>query len=842
MKTKAQTKLLSIVLVLTMLVGMLTVIPFTVSAAETITIASVDDWMEKLSGKSVGDVNIVVTAAELDFAGRDVKVIDGFTGSFEGNGVVIKNVTMTVDDSSNNEVGLFHCSEGNPTFSNFSIESSSFSGVQWVGSVVCCAEGATFNNIYVGKDVTVYAAGKSGKHDGKERMVACTGGIMGGVLGGPSTTTFNFCTFEGTVSADGYANGGFVGNGNSGSTKAHNIIFNYCLVTGKVPNTGSAGNSCGFVGYNKDDTSKPYVTFNTCIYAGGAEDVYFYNRPFTTAPIVNATNCYTTHTAVNGVYANTKWTDEGSGVTLIDRSQLEGLNAIELEGFARQENGIMLPAAVLKGAGTEASPYLIGNAADWKAFEIIAANKNFSGEYIQIAADIDFADITIAPIQNFAGTLDGNGKTLKNITMSGRADIALFCELGNGAVLKNIVITDSSFTATKNWVGTVACCCKRTATLKNIYIAPSVTVNANVSEGDTAYAGGIIGGVHGNDTQQGNVTVENCVFAGTINANGMYSGGILSDVYEVSTATVKNCLNVGTINSAKSPSAGIATAHGNLTIENCVNAGVINCQGNTYAEIFAGNPSKAITIKNCYYLNGLVKNNTSNGGTVTEENNTRVQLSNLFGNNATVPATFAKRAGDIAVPAGCTVAPANIFGINMMSGAAVRMANPTGLRFTAMLGADYLNALVGDATDYSFGIIIAPTDYVAEANGTFTVESLKALSYEVAYKEIKAEKLQNDPTADGCYVFTGTLVNVQEANYTRDFSAIAYVKVGDTYYYSNYNEADNSRNIAEVAESACKDTATEQNEVYQYAVTEGETVVYSPYTEEQRKVLADFFQ
>ena len=127
-------------------------------------------------------------------------------------------------------------------------------------------------------------------------------------------------------------------------------------------------------------------------------------------------------------------------------------------------------------------------------------------------------------------------------------------------------------------------------------------------------------------------------------------------------------------------------------------------------------------------------------------------------------------------------------------------------------------------------------------NGVFTVEALKALSYEVAYKEIKAENLQNDPTADGCYVFTGTLVNVQEANYTRDFSAIAYVKVGDTYYYSNYNEELNSRNISDVASNACADTSAEQNAVYQYAVTEGEITVYSPYTEEQRKVLADFFQ
>ena len=79
-------KVLSLFLVLSMMIGMLAMMPITIGAASDITITSVDDWMEKLSGKSVTGKNIVVTAKELDFTGKTVEPISGFSGTFNGNG------------------------------------------------------------------------------------------------------------------------------------------------------------------------------------------------------------------------------------------------------------------------------------------------------------------------------------------------------------------------------------------------------------------------------------------------------------------------------------------------------------------------------------------------------------------------------------------------------------------------------------------------------------------------------------------------------------------------------------------------------------------------------------
>ena len=88
-------KIISLLMVACMMVGMLSIMPISIGAATTITIASVDEWMEKLSGKEVGEANINVTAAELDFTGKDVKPAFDFKGTFNGNGVVIKNVNLS---------------------------------------------------------------------------------------------------------------------------------------------------------------------------------------------------------------------------------------------------------------------------------------------------------------------------------------------------------------------------------------------------------------------------------------------------------------------------------------------------------------------------------------------------------------------------------------------------------------------------------------------------------------------------------------------------------------------------------------------------------------------------
>ena len=306
--------------------------------------------------------------------------------------------------------------------------------------------------------------------------------------------------------------------------------------------------------------------------------------------------------------------------------------------------------AVIPFSASAATTITVASVDDWMSK---VDNKSLGNATINVTAtELDFTGKNLSPIGGFSGTLNGNGATFKNITMSGTADVALFCDLGEGAVIQNLIITDSTFTASKNWVAPIACCTKHTATIKNIYVSETVTVTATVSEGNTAYAAGIMAGAYESSGQAANVTIENCVFAGSIESAGQYNGGIIADVYAAATATVKNCLSVGSITAAKTYAAGIASGGGTLTVENCIFAGELLCSGATFGDIFAGNVKAPATVKNCYYLNTLEKHNNG-GGELTEENNTQIVIADIIGENATVTLEgWTKRANDIMVPTG----------------------------------------------------------------------------------------------------------------------------------------------------------------------------------------------
>ena len=334
-------KIVSLFLILCMMVGMLSVMPISIGAAETITIASVDDWMEKLSGKDVGEANINVTATELDFTGKNVKPAFEFKGTFNGNGVVIKNVNMNTANDEDNECGLFYCLDGAATFENFVIKSSSFEGKKWVGTIACCICGdTTVKNVYVHNDVTV----KSGS------------GSVGGLIGGCTsksniTVSFTDCAVAATVDGgtDKYV-GGFLGNGQTtAADRVKTIVLTNCMMLGSV--TTTASDCSGFIGYNLKNVSDVYygsITATNCIYAGRS----FISYPFGKAGSVTAVNCYTTHVnddkrLYNAADVAITTDDANTGVTVIDEAALKGTNAtVTVDGFTKRADDVMVPTGV----------------------------------------------------------------------------------------------------------------------------------------------------------------------------------------------------------------------------------------------------------------------------------------------------------------------------------------------------------------------------------------------------------------------------------------------------------------------------------------------------------------
>ena len=180
--------------------------------------------------------------------------------------------------------------------------------------------------------------------------------------------------------------------------------------------------------------------------------------------------------------------------------------------------------------------------------------------------------------------------------------------------------------------------------------------------------------------------------------------------------------------------------------------------------------------------------------------------------------------------------------MSLVNGASVRMDEPTGLRFTGLVNKDYLDGLRAENDNVTVGMLITPKDYLVDNGLAFTKEALDACEAITgkAYLEIDATTILTD--GDN-YKVNCAIVNVNSDNYGRAFSAILYIKIdGEIVEYSDFNDVFNSRSVSYVAEKAYSDLADNESTEYANEVTVGDVVKYSPYTEEQRKVLADFFQ
>jgi hypothetical protein len=100
--------------------------------------------------------------------------------------------------------------------------------------------------------------------------------------------------------------------------------------------------------------------------------------------------------------------------------------------------------------------------ADWNTF---AAATPDSTACFKLIVNLDFTGINTAPIapgiHPFCGTLDGNGHTLSNMTIFNVAHIdihnqvALFADLGSGAMVKNLWMDNTTITG-DSYYGTVS--------------------------------------------------------------------------------------------------------------------------------------------------------------------------------------------------------------------------------------------------------------------------------------------------------------------------------------------------------------------------------------------------
>ena len=156
----------------------------------------------------------------------------------------------------------------------------------------------------------------------------------------------------------------------------------------------------------------------------------------------------------------------------------------------------------------------------------------------------------------FAGTYDGNGKTISGLYIYGAQQ-----GLGFFGGLKS-------------------------ASIKNVIILDAAVINSNVSAGDDGSDDDRFGGLVG-ITKKGDSTIENCIFVGTVGSQAAknrgggyeYIGGIIGRVESETTATIKDTISL--VKLYGSAAALVKKVSGSVNFENCYG---VSLDGNVYTD------------------------------------------------------------------------------------------------------------------------------------------------------------------------------------------------------------------------------------------------------------------
>ena len=252
------------------------------------------------------------------------------------------------------------------------------------------------------------------------------------------------------------------------------------------------------------------------------------------------------------------------------------------------------------GSGTTSDPYLIKNAGNlyWFAAKV---NNNTPTACAKLDADIIVNPGTFdenggytpkngealrswTPIGNgaigasYAGTFDGNGKTVSGLYVndSSVGYAGLFGIVNGGATLKNIGVLGSYFCGDYH-SGALAAM----VMVETTHVAPTVQISGCYSNSVLSgnyYVGGLIGsvGAYGECT----LTVENCYSTGSVKGN-KYVGGLIGDVLG---AAVRNCYSTGSVTASSD-----------------------------FGAIFGQINYETKTVTNCYYLTGAASTGVGSG-------------------------------------------------------------------------------------------------------------------------------------------------------------------------------------------------------------------------------------
>lgn len=258
--------------------------------------------------------------------------------------------------------------------------------------------------------------------------------------------------------------------------------------------------------------------------------------------------------------------------------------------------------------------YSISNLTDLAALAALCteANGYLAGKTVVLNADLDLTGVTAA-IGTFAGKLDGNGKTVKNVTLDGSG---LIGTLMGGAEICNLIIDGATVSSTTEAnVGVLVGSANATSEIKITNVAVK---NATVT-GSASAAGGLVGALSG--TAQ--LTLENCTVSGSVTGN-LYTGGLVGYVSEATASiSLTNCKNSATLAPIAAPTnnyylGGMVAYSAKITADGCLNTGAVSdvniAKHVSMGGIAGYGANGALSFTDCVNNGVLTVNNTASTG------------------------------------------------------------------------------------------------------------------------------------------------------------------------------------------------------------------------------------
>ena len=238
--------------------------------------------------------------------------------------------------------------------------------------------------------------------------------------------------------------------------------------------------------------------------------------------------------------------------------------------------------------------------------ELVNAGNNFSGKTITLIANLDMSKygagktfnggkgwVPIGIGYSFKGIFDGNGKTIKELSINnaGSDALGLFGTIDSGSSVHNLTLKDISITG-RSFIGGVA--------EQNGGTVEGCSVSGNVEGSE--YVGGIAGMNSG--------TITACSVSADV--EGKYVGGITArNGSNGDSAMVRNCYVSGSITVTAGNGGGIAGESYGGTVEYCYSTGSVTVYTGIASGIMATFGNSNVTVQHCVALNSAITGNSS---------------------------------------------------------------------------------------------------------------------------------------------------------------------------------------------------------------------------------------